>query len=228
MSSESALSARGIVREFRENGQTLRILDGLDLDVAKGEIVAILGVSGSGKSTLLSILGTLDRPDSGTMLLGGRDPFVLPDRELSRLRSRELGFMFQFHHLLPDLSALENVQLAARIAGESLRSARERALDLLEQVGLSQRQTHRPAQLSGGERQRVALARALANKPSLVLADEPTGNLDPHNCRVLLDMLLELAQAHRQAFLLATHDPNLASGADRRLRIVDGRLEEVA
>ncbi|MBK9579420.1 MAG: ABC transporter ATP-binding protein [Fibrobacterota bacterium] len=223
-----ALSAKGIVREFRENGQILRILDGLDLDVRKGEIVAILGVSGSGKSTLLSILGTLDRPDSGTMLLGGRDPFKLSDRELSRLRANELGFMFQFHHLLPDLSALENVQLAARIAGVGFAEAAERAKDLLAQVGLSQRETHRPGQLSGGERQRVALARALANRPSLVLADEPTGNLDPHNCRVLLDMLLDLAHAHQQAFLLATHDPNLASGADRRLRIVDGRLEEVA
>lgn len=226
--SDQALSARGIVREFRENGQTLRILDGLDLQVSKGEIVAILGVSGSGKSTLLSILGTLDRPDSGTMLLGGRDPFALSDRELSRLRSRELGFMFQFHHLLPDLSALENVQLAARIAGDSLAVARDRAHELLGQVGLAQRETHRPSQLSGGERQRVALARALANRPSLVLADEPTGNLDPHNCRVLLDMLLELARVHKQAFLLATHDPNLASGADRRLKIVEGRLEDVA
>lgn len=223
-----ALQATGIVREFRENGQILRILDGLDLEVERGEIVAILGVSGSGKSTLLSILGTLDRPDAGSMRLGGRDPFALSDRELSRLRANELGFMFQFHHLLPDLSALENVQLAARIAGEGFQAAQQRAQELLAQVGLFDRLTHRPGQLSGGERQRVALARALANRPSLVLADEPTGNLDPHNCAVLLDMLLGLARLHQQAFLIATHDPNLASGAHRRLRLVEGKLEEVA
>lgn len=223
---EPALVAEGIVKEYRENGTVLRILDGLSLEVAKGEIVAVQGVSGSGKSTLLAILGTLDRPDQGSMRLGGRNPFSLSDQDLSQLRARELGFMFQFHHLLPDLSALENVILAARIARSTANEARDRARSLLDQVGLSQRCEHRPAQLSGGERQRVALARALANQPSLVLADEPTGNLDPRNSAALLELLHQLASLHRQAFLIATHDPNLATGAHRRLRLENGRLEE--
>ncbi len=224
--SDLALRARGIRRTFRENGQELSILGGVDLDVQPGEVVAILGVSGSGKSTLLSILGTLDKPDEGTLLIDGEDPSKLGDTALSRLRSKSLGFMFQFHHLLPDLDALENVALAARIAGISQAEATERARELLDAAGLGERLHHRPGQLSGGERQRAALARALANHPKVVLADEPTGNLDPANAHKLLSTLQELSSRFSQAFVLATHDPELAQGAHRRLRLVQGELSE--
>ncbi len=224
--SDPVLSARGIRKTFRENGQELSILDGVDLDVAEGEVVAVLGVSGSGKSTMLSILGTLDRPDSGSLSIGGERTDSLGDSALSRLRSRTLGFVFQFHHLLPDLDALENVALPARIAGASDAEARDRARELLEASGLGQRLHHRPGQLSGGERQRAALARALANRPRLVLADEPTGNLDPANARKLLETLQELSSRFGQAFLIATHDPDLARSAHRRMRLVQGLLAE--
>ncbi|MEN9307450.1 MAG: hypothetical protein RL173_1382 [Fibrobacterota bacterium] len=221
------LSARGLTRVFRENGQELSILGGVDFDIHPGEVVAILGVSGSGKSTLLSILGTLDKPDSGTLRIAGEDPSKLGDTALSRLRSRNLGFMFQFHHLLPDLDALENVALAARIAGVSNAEAKDRARELLDAAGLGERLHHRPGQLSGGERQRAALARALANRPNVVLADEPTGNLDPVNAHKLLDTLQELSSRFSQAFVLATHDPELAKGAHRRQRLFQGELTEL-
>jgi len=226
--SEQVLSASGLSKVFHENGQELRILRDISLEIARGEVVAIVGGSGSGKSTLLAILGTLDRPDTGTIRISGQDPSAMDDTTLSRLRSRTLGFVFQFHHLLPDLDARENVALACRIAGMARSQARQRAAELLEQSGLSDRMGHRPAQLSGGERQRVALARALANSPAVVLADEPTGNLDPANAQALLTNLRNLSALHSQAFVVATHDPNLAAGADRRMRIVDGRLEAIA
>ena len=222
--SEIVLQARGIVRRFRDYDQDLSILRGVDLDVRRGETVAVLGVSGSGKSTLLSILGTLDRADEGTVSLAGQDPSALDDRRLSRLRARHLGFVFQFHHLLPDLDARGNVALAARIGGASAREALERADELLEFSGLADRALHRPATLSGGERQRVALARALANRPDIVLADEPTGNLDPANAHRLMDLLSGLAERFGQAFLVATHDERLAQSASRRLRLEDGRM----
>lgn len=222
--SEIVLQARGIVRRFRDYDQDLSILRGVDLDVRRGETVAVLGVSGSGKSTLLSILGTLDRADEGTLSLAGQDPSTLDDRKLSRLRARHLGFVFQFHHLLPDLDARENVALAARIGGAHSREAFERADELLEFSGLADRARHRPATLSGGERQRVALARALANRPDIVLADEPTGNLDPANAHRLMDLLSGLAERFGQAFLVATHDERLAQSASRRLRLEDGRM----
>jgi lipoprotein-releasing system ATP-binding protein len=228
MSESVVLSASGVGKVFHENGQDLRILRDVSLEVSRGEVVAIVGVSGSGKSTLLAILGTLDHPDTGSIRIADENPSLLDDTALSRLRSRTLGFVFQFHHLLPDLDAQENVALAARIAGLSRSQAMERAAQLLEQSGLSDRIRHRPAQLSGGERQRVALARALANSPAVVLADEPTGNLDPANAQALLTNLRNLSQLHKQAFVVATHDPNLAAGADRRLRIADGRLEALA
>jgi len=226
--SETVLQARGIVRRFRESGQELSILRGVDLDIVRGETVAILGVSGSGKSTLLSILGTLDRADEGSLILAGQDPSTLDDRKLSRLRATHLGFVFQFHHLLPDLDARQNVALAARIGGVSAREALERADELLEAAGLSDRATHQPGMLSGGERQRVALARALANKPALVLADEPTGNLDPANAYKLMELLRDLASRFGQAFLVATHDERLAEAATRRLRLEDGKMVDCA
>lgn len=225
--SEPVLSARSIRKTFRENGQELSILAGVDLDLLPGEVAAVVGVSGSGKSTMLSILGTLDRPDSGTLSIDGQSTASLGDSALSRLRSRTLGFVFQFHHLLPDLDALENVALPARIAGVSDAEARERARELLSAAGLGERLHHRPGQLSGGERQRAALARALANKPRLVLADEPSGNLDPANAAKLLETLQELSSRFSQAFLIATHDPDLARAAHRRLRLADGVLAEI-
>lgn len=222
--SEIVLQARGIVRHFLEYDDDLHILRGVDLDVRQGETVAIMGVSGSGKSTLLSILGTLDRPDEGTMLLAGQNPLELDDARLSRLRATKLGFVFQFHHLIPDLDARENIALAARIGGVGRREANERADELLEISGLADRARHRPATLSGGERQRIALARALANRPALVLADEPTGNLDPANAQKLMELLVDLAARYGQAFVVVTHDERFAQAATRRLRLEDGRV----
>lgn len=222
--SELVLQARGIVRHFLEYDDDLHILRGVDLDVRQGETVAIMGVSGSGKSTLLSILGTLDRPDEGTMVIAGQNPLELDDARLSRLRATKLGFVFQFHHLIPDLDARENIALAARIGGVGRREANERADELLEISGLADRARHRPATLSGGERQRIALARALANRPALVLADEPTGNLDPANAQKLMELLAELAARYGQAFVVVTHDERFAQAASRRLRLEDGRV----
>lgn len=224
--SEIVLRARGIVRRYVESGQELSILRGVDIDVRRGETVAVLGISGSGKSTLLSILGTLDRPDEGVIEISGQDPSTLDDRRLSKLRATSLGFVFQFHHLLPDLDARENIALAARIGGATERVAFERADELLEAAGLSDRALHRPGMLSGGERQRVSLARALANRPALVLADEPTGNLDPSNAEKLMLLLEDLAAKFGQAFLVATHDERLAQSATRRLRLADGAMVE--
>jgi len=221
---QAVLEASALTKNFRETGQELSILRGVDLTVMPGEVVALLGVSGSGKSTLLQILGTLDRPDSGMLHIGGQDTLSLGDEGLSRLRSQHLGFVFQFHHLLPDFSAQENVAFPWFIAGKSRKEANERARELLAEVGLAERMTHRPNELSGGERQRVALARALSNAPSVVLADEPTGNLDPASAERMYDLLAELAGKRGQAFVIATHDMELASRAHRRLRMWDGVL----
>ncbi len=221
---QAVLEASSLTKNFRETGQELSILKGVDLTVVPGEVVALLGVSGSGKSTLLQILGTLDRPDSGTLRIGGEDALSMGDEALSRLRSRHLGFVFQFHHLLPDFSAQENVAFPWFIAGKSRKDANERARELLAEVGLAERMTHRPNELSGGERQRVALARALCNAPSVVLADEPTGNLDPASAERMYDLLAQLADKRGQAFVIATHDMELASRAHRRLRMWDGVL----
>jgi lipoprotein-releasing system ATP-binding protein len=226
--SEIVLRARGIVRRYVESGQELSILKGVDLDVRRGETVAVLGISGSGKSTLLSILGTLDRPDEGVIEISGQDPSTLDDRRLSKLRATSLGFVFQFHHLLPDLDARENIALAARIGGATERASLERADELLEAAGLADRALHRPGMLSGGERQRVSLARALANRPALVLADEPTGNLDPSNAEKLMLLLEDLAAKFGQAFLVATHDERLAQAATRRMRLENGAMVEGA
>jgi lipoprotein-releasing system ATP-binding protein len=225
MASNPVLEAVGLTKTFRETGQELSILAGADLSVLPGEVVAVLGVSGAGKSTLLQILGTLDRPDAGSLRIGGTDALSLGDRALSALRARHLGFVFQFHHLMPDFSAAENVAFPLLIAGSSRRQALERAGELLEEVGLSERAGHFPAELSGGERQRVALARALCAGPDVVLADEPTGNLDPASSARLYYQLRALAVHRGQAFVIATHDMELAGRADRRLRLVGGVLE---
>jgi lipoprotein-releasing system ATP-binding protein len=223
----AALCARGIVRRFRSGATTLEVLRGVDFDLAAGEIRAVLGPSGSGKSTLLHCLGGLDRPDAGSVRVRGQDLSGLDDQRLAHVRNREIGFVFQFHHLLPDFSALENVMLPQLVAGVSRDRARARAGELLEVVGLGERLEHAPGELSGGEQQRVAVSRALANRPAVVLADEPSGNLDAAASAALHDLLERLRREHGVAFLIATHDLDLAARADRVSEIVAGRLEDV-
>ncbi len=208
------------------SGGRLDVLQGASLTVNAGEVVAIIGDSGAGKTTLLHLLGALDRPDQGTVSYDGQDIFQLNDHRLSRWRNHSVGFIFQFHHLLPEFSALENVAMPALIGGEPLHKARHRATSLLEQLGLQSRLDHRPSQLSGGEQQRIAVARALMNQPALILADEPTGSLDTKTAGVLHEELLNLSRMHNQAFVIATHNPALSELCDRILVLHDGRLQE--
>jgi len=219
------LSARGVRKTYLGgDGQPLEILTGVDLDVSPGEFVAIVGASGAGKSTLLHLLGALDSPSAGTIQLDGRDFSALTRRELGELRNRSIGFVFQFHHLLRDFNAVENVALPMRIAGLDPREARSRAEQLLTRVGLAARLSHRPPQLSGGEQQRVAVARALANDPRVVLADEPSGNLDAAHAGELHEILASLARDFETALVVVTHNRQLASRADRLLSVEGGRL----
>jgi len=219
------LSARGVRKTYLGgDGQPLEILTGVDLDVSPGEFVAIVGASGAGKSTLLHLLGALDSPSAGTIQLDGRDFSALSRRELGELRNRSIGFVFQFHHLLRDFNAVENVALPMRIAGLDPREARSRAEQLLTRVGLAARLSHRPPQLSGGEQQRVAVARALANDPRVVLADEPSGNLDAAHAGELHEILASLARDFETALVVVTHNRQLASRADRLLSVEGGRL----
>jgi lipoprotein-releasing system ATP-binding protein len=224
----TVLEGRGLRRVYKEDdGGELTILDGVEIAVSTGEVVAIVGASGSGKSTLLQLLGCLDRPSDGTVLVDNNDVASLNARELASLRNRRIGFVFQFHHLLREFTALENVMLPLLIGGENTREARVRAVALLEQVGLSSRATHRPSELSGGEQQRVAVARALANRPVVVLADEPSGNLDTHTAEQLHDLFFQLRDEHGVAMLVATHNHELADLADRVLQLREGRLSMV-
>ena len=218
------LRARGIVREFHDGQQIIRVLRGLELAVREGESVAIVGESGVGKSTLLHILGALDRPDGGEVELDGKPLFAMAARELARVRCRSMGFVFQFHHLLGDFDAVENVMMPLLIAQESRVNARKKARETLERVGLGHRLTHRPGQLSGGEQQRVAVARAVVGSPRVVLADEPTGNLDPATAGEVQSLLLELQREHGCAMIVATHSPALAAAMDRTLRLAEGTL----
>jgi lipoprotein-releasing system ATP-binding protein len=217
-----------VVRELTKNyimpGGVLEVLKGIDLDVFPGEAVVIMGPSGSGKSTLLYILGTLDWPTSGTVSLQGENPFLRPPPELARFRNERIGFVFQEHYLMPQCTVWENV-LVPSLVNERQRSvAPQRARELLEQVGLSHRLHHSPAELSGGERQRVAIARALINNPLLVLADEPTGNLDRHSAQTVTSLLLEIAQLHRVILIVVTHSIEVARRFPRRYELLDGRL----
>jgi lipoprotein-releasing system ATP-binding protein len=223
-----AVTAAGVHRTFAgADGRPIRVLRGVDITLAEGETVSIVGPSGSGKSTLLHILGGLDLPTSGRVELGGRDLGDLDDLELARIRNRYVGFVFQFHHLLRDFTALENVMMPQLIAGASRGAARRRALDLLEQVGLSDRSAHPPAKLSGGEQQRVAAARALANEPPVLLADEPSGNLDLDTSGMLHDVLFDLVRDHGTAMVVVTHNPALAGRTDRILQLSSGVLGPV-
>jgi len=219
-----ALAARGIRKSYPVPGGRLEVLRGVDLEVPRGMLLAIVGASGSGKSTLLNILGTLDHPDSGTLALGGEPVDGLSEAARCRLRLRQLGFVFQFHHLLPEFTAEENVMMPLLLAGAPFEAARERARALLAEVGLGDRLAHVPAELSGGEAQRVAVARALAPEPRLLLADEPSGNLDAAAAERLHSLLSALARERHQTVVIVTHDDRLAAMADRAYRLDGGRL----
>ena len=222
-----ALELRGVRRTYRQAGTELRVLDGVDLMLRPGEVVALVGPSGAGKSTLLHVAGLLERPDGGAVLIGGEDCGGLPDERRTLLRRSYIGFVYQFHHLLPEFSALENVMLPQMIAGVARRRARGKAAELLDSVGLGPRASHRPARLSGGEQQRVAIVRALANEPKVLLGDEPTGNLDHATGEGVLNTLLDLVRRTGLAALIATHNLELACRLDRIVALEDGRLHPV-
>jgi lipoprotein-releasing system ATP-binding protein len=223
-----ALRLERIVRRFHQGEARLEVLKGASLELDPGEVVAMVGPSGSGKSTLLQIAGLLERPDEGEVVVAGKPSSELKDSERTRIRREALGFVYQFHHLLPEFSALENVVLPQMIAGRRRNDATERAGSMLEALGLGQRLHHRPARLSGGEQQRVAIARALANRPKVVLADEPTGNLDEVTGLAVFEALSAAVKGTRAAALIATHNPDLAVRADRILRLHDGRIESAS
>jgi lipoprotein-releasing system ATP-binding protein len=222
---ESVLRTQNLTRSFTQGGATIEVLRGVDLAVAPGEIVALLGPSGSGKSTLLQAVGLLEGGFGGSIRIGGEEVSKLNGDARTQVRRDRIGFVYQFHHLLPDFSAEENVVLPQLIRGAEPAPARERAATLLSALGLGHRLTHRPSQLSGGEQQRVAVARALANRPALVLADEPTGNLDEATADVVFDEFLRLVRGEGSATLVATHNERLAKRMDRVLRLHEGRLE---
>jgi lipoprotein-releasing system ATP-binding protein len=222
--SEAPLSLSGVVRRFRTGDGVLEVLRGVDLTVEAGEIVALVAPSGAGKSTLLHIAGLLERADDGTVRVAGRESAAMSEAERTAARGRAIGFVYQFHHLLPEFSALENVVMPQMIMGVARGRAEERARLLLTQLGLGQRLSHRPARLSGGEQQRVAIARALANEPAVLLADEPTGNLDAGTAEVVFGELLALVRGHGAAALVATHNPELAARMDRTVTLREGRV----
>lgn len=214
------IQLEGITKSFG----SLQVLKGIDLEIAKGEVVSIVGPSGAGKTTLLQIMGTLDKPDSGRIVLNGTEVNRLKEKELSAFRNREIGFVFQFHQLLPEFTAVENVMMPALIQGKTMGTARKDALDILAFLGLSERGSHKPAELSGGEKQRVAVARALINHPAVILADEPSGSLDTQNKGELHQLFFDLRDKLGQTFVIVTHDEELATQTDRTIHLVDGRI----
>ncbi len=226
MSEAPALELRGIVRTYRQAGEALEVVRGASLTLRAGEIVALVGPSGAGKSTLLHVAGLLERPDGGEVLVAGKECGSMSDSERTTIRRKNLGFVYQFHHLLPEFSALENVMLPQMIAGVARGPARERAQRLLDLVGLAQRESHRPARLSGGEQQRVAIVRALANEPRILLGDEPTGNLDQHTAEGVTTSLIAIVREAGLAALFATHNLDLARRMDRIVGLEEGQLVE--
>ena len=224
--SDPVLSIRSLRRTYKSGDKTLTVLNGVDIDVRPGEIVGLIGPSGSGKSSLLHAAGLLEHPDAGQIVVEGRDCSNLSDRQRTRVRLATIGFVYQAHHLLAEFTALDNVALPQMIAGRARKAARSRAESLLSNLGLAERVDHQPAQMSGGEQQRVAIARALANAPRLLLADEPTGNLDPHTSASVFESLYALARQEGVAALVATHNLELARHMDRVVALKDGHLEE--
>ena len=214
------LQARGIKKSYGN----LQILKGVDLDVKRGEIITIIGASGAGKSTLLHVIGTLDQPDHGTVRLNNVDVHTLSSKKMSAFRNEQIGFIFQFHHLLPEFTALENICIPAFIAGKSKKDAENKAFELLELLGLSDRANHKPSEMSGGEQQRVAVARAMVNDPAIILADEPSGNLDSNNAENLHHLFVNLRDTLNQTFVIVTHNENLANLADRKVLMKDGQI----
>lgn len=212
------------IENIHKSYNTLKVLKGIDLEIKSGEILSIIGASGAGKSTLLHIIGTLDRPDSGKIIYDDTSVFEMNDTKLSRFRNKEIGFVFQFHHLLPEFTALENICLPAFIAGISKKEAEDRAKELLDGFNLLERASHKPSELSGGEQQRVAVARALINRPSVILADEPSGNLDSQNAKELHKLFFTLRDKFNQTFIIVTHNNDLAQMADRTIVIKDGKI----
>lgn len=213
-----------VAKDIRKKYGELEILKGVDLEIKQGEVVSIVGSSGAGKTTLLSILGTLDRPDSGSVTINNQSVFDLNDKKLAAFRNKHIGFVFQFHQLLPEFSAIENVCIPALIAKQTKKEAEKNAAELLELFSLTNRANHKPSELSGGEQQRVAVARALINKPAVIFADEPSGNLDSVNASQLHDLFFQLRDTFNQTFVIVTHNPALASKADRSLQMRDGKI----
>ncbi len=220
------IETRGLVKSYPMAGGEVVALGGVDIEIAAGEMVALVGVSGAGKTTLLHLLGALDTPTRGEVILEGRNLAACSESELARIRNEHVGFVFQFHHLLPEFSGLENVMMPALIHGASQKEASERAKDLLERVGLADRWRHRPGELSGGEQQRVAIARALMNNPAVVLADEPTGNLDSATAETIFELLQDINATNGQTILVATHNNSMAERMDRVIAVADGKLEQ--
>jgi lipoprotein-releasing system ATP-binding protein len=224
---ESVLEARDVGRQFQQGPVTLEVLKSVNVSILAGERLSIVGASGSGKTTLLQILGGLDKPSNGKVLVDGKDIHALGEKERGELRNHAMGFVYQFHHLLPEFSALENVAMPLLVRRMNTGEAKDRASEILKRVGLGERLTHRPHQLSGGERQRAAVARALVTQPKLVLADEPTGNLDGKNAEGVFELMLELNRERRTSLVVVTHDLRIAARMDRALEIENGSLGEV-
>jgi lipoprotein-releasing system ATP-binding protein len=219
------IKTTGLTKEYQvSKTERLKVLKGIDTEIFEGEVISIVGPSGAGKSTLLHLIGTLDKPTSGEVIFDGENISKLSSNELAKFRNTRIGFIFQFHHLLPEFTAIENVCIAAMISGKSMKSVEQRAKELLTEVGLGERLQHKPSELSGGEAQRVAIARALINSPKVVLADEPTGNLDTKTSDEVVNLIFELRKKYNQTFIIVTHNEKFAQMTDRTMKMLDGRI----